>query len=119
MSTRAQVQVYQDGPGWDERVTLYHHCDGYPNGMMPLFREAFEKYGQGWEGGRVGKVASFLCAVHPGQFEPEEGHELHGDIQYYYKLRLQSDGSSNSKPVWFVTIYKGDGFTIVTPEALI
>lgn len=108
MSTRAQVKVTQTGIGWEENVTLYHHCDGYPTGILPLILEAYNKYGKdNYEGGRAGKVASFLCAVDPGHFEPEDNHELHSDIQYYYILNLvnKTGGSLAEHPKWVVSIY--------------
>lgn len=102
MSTRCQVKV-TDG---EESVTLYHHTDGYPEGMLPLIKEAWEKYGQGWEGARVGKVASMLCAVDPVVFEPEEGHVLHGDIEYYYIINCKDTAHVGTKPDWTVEAYE-------------
>lgn len=90
MSTRCQVKVVQEGLQWDQSLTLYHHTDGYPEYMVPLIARAYKLYGKSWEAGRAGKVASFLCAVDPGVFEPEEGHTLHGDIEYYYILHVMN-----------------------------
>lgn len=123
MSTRCQVQVIQESVErvpWEQKVTLYHHSDGYPEGMLPLFQEAHNKaieYLQKrqdemtarypslprdklntWELGRAGKAASFLCYAQPAQFEPEEGHDLHADIEYYYKLYV-------SGAVWEVEVF--------------
>ena len=114
MSTRCQVQVIQEGLSdlaggeWEDKVTLYHHSDGYPSYMLPKIKEAFDKYGVGWEAGRAGKVASFLCAVDPGEFEPEDSHELHDDIEYYYVLHVVNSqgGSMAEQPQWLVTVYK-------------
>ena len=86
MSTRCQVKVLAGGTcaGHEKQaVTLYHHCDGYPTNMLSLMLSAFAP---DWEHERPGKAASFLCAVDPGEFEPEEGHELHSDIEWYYVL---------------------------------
>ena len=93
MSTRAQVQVIEDGK---VELTLYHHTDGYPSHMLDCIRNAaqvargteFAKIGWAWEAGRAGKVASFLCTAHPGTMEPEAGHALHGDIEYLYRLNV-------------------------------
>lgn len=114
MSTRCQVQVIQEGMGdWDAKITLYHHSDGYPNYMLPCIEKAYQLSGGQWEAGRAGKVASFLCAADPGQFEPEAGHSLHGDIEYFYKLYCLngSNGSLTEHPRWEIAIYKPkDGF---------
>jgi hypothetical protein len=107
MSTRCQVQVIQDGLEWEEKVTLYHHTDGYPENMIPLIHEAFTK-ASGWEGGRAGKAASYLCAADPGTMEPEAGHELHGDIEYLYHVYCTNskNGSLAESARWEVEIYK-------------
>lgn len=86
MSTRCQVRVIQEEQGWDASITLYHHSDGYPEHIIPDIVEAYAKFGEHRGAGRAGHVAAFLCAVDPTSFEPEEGHELHGDIEYYYTL---------------------------------
>lgn len=107
MSTRCQVQVVEIGMGWDERVTLYHHTDGYPTYMLPMISKARNLAGNSWESGRAGKVASFLCAADPGVFEPEEGHQPHGDIEWFYRIVLENKtgGSAAEKPRWFVEVY--------------
>ena len=116
MSTRCQVKVIQEGMGndWKEEVTLYHHYDGYPENMIPVINKAFnfkDKYDNDWIKGRAGKVASLLCWADPGIFEPESGHELHPDIEYYYKLYCVNPkgGTVNDKPVWEVEIFDGSG----------
>ena len=112
MSTRCQVKVIQEGLPWEQAVTLYHHCDGYPTNMLPLFvkamdlarkTECFSEYALG----RAGKVAGFLCHADPGQFEPEEGHALHLDIEFYYKLFAVNDksGSMAERPKWKVAVF--------------
>jgi len=106
MSTRCQVHVVCEGVGWTEACTLYHHFDGYPSNIVPLIAKAFELSGKGWEAGRAGKAASFLCAADPGGFEPEEGHELHGDIEFYYVVHLvnKHHGCVGDKPAWEVEV---------------
>jgi len=108
MSTRCQVKVVQTEL-WDDAVTLYHHCDGYPENIIPLINKTLQAHikrhddqmikwklsskDQGkprWEAGRAGKVASMLCSADPEEFEPEQGHKLHGDIEYYYVLYVPS-----------------------------
>jgi hypothetical protein len=114
MSTRCQVKVEQTGLGWDEAVTLYHHYDGYPSNMLPLIQKGFELSGGGWRAGRAGKAASFLCAAGPGDFEPEVGHELHGDICWYYVVTVGNTSEPTSPPSgqhWNVKVYRTAGVT--------
>lgn len=109
MSTRCNVHVIQEGVSWEEIVQLYHHCDGYPTNMLPLFVAAFEKSGKGWKAGRAGKAASYLCVADPGEFEPESHLGLHGDIEFFYKLFVSNskNGSMAEKPEWFVQVFTG------------
>lgn len=106
MSTRCQVQVIE-GPEARNKVTLYHHYDGYPSKMLPLIHKAYELSGGEWEAGRAGKMASFLCASDPGQFEPEAGHDLHSaDIAYFYTVKPSTDEKHvGVNPKWIVTVY--------------
>lgn len=110
MSTRCQVHVVEnDGNQPWERLTLYHHCDGYASNMLPLIASAFKARTKGWEGGRAGKVASFLCAADPGQFEPEPGHELHGDIEWYYRLWVKEHHDVEGRPItWEIEVFDPD-----------
>jgi len=43
--------------------------------------------------GRAGHAAGYLCGADPSGFEPEEGHELHGDIEWYYRLWVIEDNA--------------------------
>ncbi len=110
MSTRAQVQVIQEGLGWEESVTLYHHTDGYPSNIVPLIQKAYQ-YDCSYQKGRAGKVASLLCFTDPMVFEPKDNHELHGDIEYYYRLYLinQNMGSMGENPKWELEIFTSHG----------
>jgi hypothetical protein len=110
MSTRCQVKVIQEGLPWKEAITLYHHCDGYPSNMFGLFKKALEGHKEAnkgeitWEMGRAGKAAGRLCWADPDQFEPESGHKLHGDIEYYYKLFVCN--GHDETVVWEVHAYE-------------
>ena len=114
MSTRCQVQVIQKGLGWDQKITLYHHTDGYPESIIPLIRFAFKEAKQhSWRAGRAGQVASYLCWSDPGVFEPEDSHELHMDIEYFYQLEVENKngGSIEETPNWKIKIYEpGNNF---------
>ena len=99
MSTRCQVQII----GIDinpDKFTLYHHCDGYPTNMLPLLASA---EGDTWQHGRAGKATAFIIATDPGGYEPEQGHELHGDIEYYYQVTV-------GKGDWTVEAFAVDGW---------
>jgi hypothetical protein len=104
MSTRCQVQVVGGDPDSypEDKVTLYHHCDGYPDGMIPLIAEAFKKRGGDWRGGRVGHVAAFLIEQDVEGYEPEAGHQFHGDIEYYYRVHVMNPEGMHigSRPRW-------------------
>jgi hypothetical protein len=118
MITRCQVRVVQEGLSWDESVTLYHHSDGYPTYMLPLIARAYDMSGRDWHSGRAGKAASVLCAADPGVFEPEAGHELHCDIEYYYTLYTvnKAQGNVNECPEWEVQVFDcGTGFWDAPP----
>ena len=124
MSTRCQVKVIQEGMGndWNEEITLYHHTDGYPENMIPVISKAFnfkDKYANDWIKGRAGKVASLLCWADPGVFEPEKGHKLHLDIEYYYKLYCvnHKHGSAGDIPTWEIEIFDGSGERLVHERA--
>jgi len=89
------------------KLTLYHHTDGYPEYMVPTIRKAFDTYCQGWEGNRVYKVASALCAVDPLVFEPLDYHELHSDIEFYYVVTILPNGGFVGEVVrWLVEVYE-------------
>lgn len=107
MSTRCQIHVVQEGLDWEEKITLYKHSDGYPSGVVPLLKEAWERFGSSWQAGRARKVASFLCAVAPGSIEPEAGHDLHSDIDYYYVVHVMNPGGSSvaGHPLWEVEVF--------------
>ncbi len=133
MSTRCNV-VVKGGNQNEKAQQLYHHCDGYPTNLLGRILEGRKigltqptwakgnpdpLYGvQPWQLGRVGKVASFLCAADPGQFEPEEPG-LHSDIEYFYEVDLITEKLVTKRkqeaptahtvrleiPAWMVTVY--------------
>lgn len=102
MSTRCQVKIVTEGVQCpQEEVTLYHHCDGYPSSMVPLIAAAYEP---DWRHGRVGKVATFVVAEDPTGYEIEQGHALHGDIEWYYILGVEDN--PKDAPKWFLRVYE-------------
>lgn len=126
MSTRCQVTVIQEGMPWPERSTLYHHSDGYPENIVPLIGKALQGHilqnnryadklaaqseldkdywdrlrGVQWQMGRAAKVAGRLCWADPDQFEPEDSHDLHVDIEYFYRLFVVNHETNNKPPTW-------------------
>ena len=114
MSTRCNVHVIQEGLSWQEIVQLYHHCDGYPTHMLPVFVKAFDKFGGDWHAGRTGHAAAFLCATEPTQFEPESHLDLHGDIEFFYRLYIVNTqgGSMAERPEWFIEVLRPSGSII-------
>ena len=107
MSTRCQVKIKEKGVDRQkEAVTLYHHCDGYPTAMIPLLACAYQPE---WKHGRIGKAVSFVVAEDPEGYEVEQGHELHGDIEWYYILEILSETHVDAVPQWFLNVYKITG----------
>jgi len=99
-----------------EAITLYHHCDGYPTAMLPLMAQAFQEHGKrGFRSGRAGHVAAFLCATDPEGFEPEDSHELHGDIEWYYRLVVAEGRQYHDPATWVVSVYSPNRYD-GTPE---
>jgi hypothetical protein len=111
MSTRCQVQVIGENAD-DSMVTLYHHTDGYPSYMVPLIAKAYRHAikpsprggARAWQAARVGKVAGELCWADPGTMEPEAGHELHGDIEYLYRVHVSGGMHIGAIGQWEVEI---------------
>lgn len=123
MSTRAEVLVTSaEGRmgGSHEKVYLYHHSEGYPSYMLPMFKKALAKFGGkivghdyrkgGWKAGRAGYVAGFLCAQDYGLFEPEDCDDAgkHRDLSYFYILRVSSTQHPDEHGVWTVEVRSGD-----------
>ena len=75
MSTRCQVRVIANG----KNVMLYHHWDGYPEGvgycLLKILKKAENKR---WADEFVNKM------ITKGNFEITFGN--HCDIEYYYEL---------------------------------
>jgi len=130
MSTRCQTRILagnkEDNGQFSEDLTLYHHCDGVPKNMVPLFWQAYQ-FGitpfipdwkrdepnakpmdaYQWQTFRAGFAASFLCHIDPRGFWPESGHELHGDIAFYYKLYVKGKNVKGQKyQQWELEIFK-------------
>ncbi|MGA7861326.1 MAG: hypothetical protein WCB19_05660 [Thermoplasmata archaeon] len=128
MSTRAEVMVTGSEGGGSEKVYLDHHSDGYPSDMLPMFKRAFKKFGGkvgksyrvgGWKAGRAGYVAGFLCAEDYGLIEPEDCDSAgnHGDLEFFYVLRVSSTQHPDEHGVWALEVRAPDenGAVILKP----
>lgn len=78
MSTRCQVKVMQDG----REILLYHHCDGYPEGVGFCLLKLMDKYKNWWASELATKM------VREGNFECSLNYHL--DIEYLYEMDLDS-----------------------------
>ena len=130
MSTRCQTMILagnkEDKGQFSEDVTLFHHCDGMPSSMVPLFWQAYQ-FGivpivpdwnkdepnaeptdaYQWQTFRGGYAASYLCYIDTRGFWPESGHQLHGDIAFYYKLYVGGKKVKGQKyNQWELEIFK-------------
>lgn len=90
MSTRATILVKDE----DEEVRIYHHCDGYPDGIGSDMK-AYLKDVKYWS---VEDIANDLIKGKCGSYEdwrtgkqiPDDGYEwtscIHGDEEFYYVI---------------------------------
>lgn len=76
MSTRCQVKIIQD----DSEILLYHHCDGYPEGVGFCLLKLIDKYKNWWASELATKM------VREGNFEVSLDYHL--DIEYLYEMDL-------------------------------
>lgn len=84
MSTRCNVIIRKDG----NQVVLYHHWDGYPEGvgydLVERFRKNFQPGQPEWT---MAGVVNMLI-----KDKEDQGYEwttrLHGDIEYLYTVDL-------------------------------
>ena len=95
MSTRCQVKVTGTDINMADSHTLYHHCDGYPEYMLPTIAKGLI---DSWQAGRIGKAAVMIASADTTGYEMEQGHEIHGDIDYYYVVDV-SNGN------WIISVY--------------
>ena len=116
MSTRCQIEfVGKEGNAVDERILVYRHSDGYPEGVVPDLKEFLK-----WNGGRISDIeytsANFIYwskrrfeELYYGDYFEEEKNKkwsepqsynsnlllgfgicekdvFHGDIDYFYQV---------------------------------
>lgn len=82
MSTRSQIKVIKN----DKEVMLYHHCDGYPEGVGFCLLKILEMVKNKKYLGASSVVNSMITK---GNFEITFGNHL--DIEYYYELNFDEE----------------------------
>lgn len=89
MSTRCNIIVKDR---FNNRIYLYHHHDGYPEGVGADLKKFFEQY-QKWQIQQHGvllanKLVKNTAGLDDGGYEITTG--LHEDIEYLYVLNCKS-----------------------------
>jgi len=117
---KAKIKIAAEGLFWETSpIYLYKNRNGKPSQIIPLIKKAYKKFiidveqisnklpelkpNQRWRGGRSGKVASYLCAIDPGELEPSNSDY---DVQYYYNLFIVNPlgGKVGDYPFWELEI---------------
>ena len=98
MSTRCNI-IIKDARYGDGRVILYHHCDGYPEGVGVQLRKVLACYnGEHFptEGRAVYSIANRLVKDQTGLNDKE--YEIttcvHSDIDFLYEITFDYEGST-------------------------
>lgn len=87
---KGQIKIIGEGEPSDD-VTLYCH-ESDPMYVLPAILMASITYkNRHRSGNRPGKVAAFICAGSPQEFEPRAGHDLRSDVEYFYKLYTKDE----------------------------
>lgn len=83
MSTRAHIKVTEG----QESVYIYHHCDGYPDGVGIDVENCLESIGffDKSQTQDLGTVVSNICEIDDG-YRVDEG--IHGDEEYLYVVDI-------------------------------
>ena len=114
MKNRCQVLVEQAGKRnpfsnekpYEETHMLSTKLEGTPEYMIPVFTKAYVLSEGGWDATQASKVLTFLKAADPGQFAVEDTLDLHGDIGFFYILRVRATGNRTSVlPQWKIEVY--------------
>ena len=105
MSTRCNVIIKNA----TERVQMYHHHDGYPDGVGQDLEEYFKELEKEEVAHTPAAIADYLCAdERQDEYEREaETTHLHGDIEYLYVIDLDDD-TINCRKVWLWDIEASD-----------
>ena len=88
MSTRCNI-VIKDDKNYDP-IYVYHHCDGYPEGVGAELKYIIENMYTEAFINRT-SIANLLCD-YPSHYGPYEmSNDIHGDIDYLYVLEVLPD----------------------------
>lgn len=81
MSTRANIRII-DG---DDQILIYHHCDGYPEGVGAELKTFLSRHKGGWD---AEDIARGLVTMKDewNSFPYEPAICLHGDEEYVYVI---------------------------------
>lgn len=82
MSTRCQIEVISGG----KHVMLYHHCDGYPEGVGYCLLKLMEEYKNSKYKDEDGIVRRM---IRNGMFEVTFWN--HSDIEYFYQMDFDKE----------------------------
>ena len=89
MSTRCVVRIKRGDVG---SVDLYHHCDGYPDGVGVQLLETIERWFEGRPSGHVmcsETLADRLVKNQDAKLN-DDGYRItlgkHGDLEYFYEI---------------------------------
>lgn len=81
MSTRCQIKVIANG----KELMLYHHCDGYPEGVGMCLLKLMERYKDGKQY-RSDADDLLNLMITKGDFEITFAN--HGDIEFLYEMNF-------------------------------
>lgn len=85
MSTRCNIIVKDRY----DRFWLYHHHDGYPEGVGEDLKKRMTKVFNEWSGNRLYSEDIVNMLVKDGDDEYEITTSEHGDIEYLYTIDLE------------------------------
>lgn len=100
MSTRCNI-VVKDSKGFREHLIFYRHCDGYPEGVLPLLTKFMTWVKEGKLRNNPEQSAGWLIVLGHQEYEilPEPSKDwqvgsiepatqIHSDIEYLYVCDL-------------------------------
>lgn len=77
MSTRCHIVVKEKA---FDNIYIYHHCDGYPDGVGSELAEALKTYTGPWN---APSITKFIESI-DDQYEVDS--DIHGDEDYIYEI---------------------------------
>lgn len=106
MSTRCQIRIKNEYQQYD----VYHHHDGYPEGVGADLKEYCSKLPTGrwatWSPNRIVNeiVKGAIKETFAGQTQPDMGYEIafgfHSDIEYAYLIDCEKRTLECRKLAW-------------------